>query len=114
MLRLEQQRFWRRFLWTMIGLQIAVCIYSTISVLIQCIPLHAAWDLMNLIADKKCWSQEAIRISSICVSSFNIVTDVVFAVLPATFLKKVQIPLRERVIIGGLMGLGILDRKSVV
>lgn len=116
MLRLlqQQQKPLRAFLWAMVGLQIVVAIYSTISVLIQCIPLHAVWDIMGVVKDKKCWSTDTVRISSICVSSFHIVTDVAFAILPITFLKRVQIPLRERIIIGALMGLGIFASAASI
>jgi len=107
LLRLEQQRFIRRFLWTMIWLQVVVAVYNTLSTTLQCIPLRAAWDILGLMTDAKCWGKNAIRINSICTSSFNIVTDVIFALMPVTFLRKVQIPLRERIVIGLLMALGI-------
>ncbi|KAK3312739.1 hypothetical protein B0H66DRAFT_484625 [Apodospora peruviana] len=114
LLRLERERFQKRFLWIMIWLQLIVCVYNTLSTVLQCIPLKAAWDLMGLITDAKCWSSEAIRINSICISSFNIVTDVIFALMPVTFLKKLQIPLRERIIIGLLMGLGIFASAASI
>ncbi|KAK3356365.1 hypothetical protein B0T25DRAFT_449639 [Lasiosphaeria hispida] len=114
LLRLEQSRFRIRFLWAMIWLQIVVCIYNTLSTVLQCIPLYAAWDLLGLITDAKCWSKEAIRINSICISSFNIVTDVIFAMMPITFLKKLQVPLRERIVIGMLMGLGIFASAASI
>ena len=114
MLRIEQKTILRQLLWTMIGFQIVVAIYTTISILTQCIPLHAAWDIMGVITDKKCWSTEAIRLSAILVSSFHIVTDVIIALLPATFLKKLQIPLRERIVIGILMGLGIFASAASI
>lgn len=107
MLRLQSTPVWRRFLWGMIIAIIIVTIYNTLCQVLQCIPLHAAWDILGLIQDAKCWSKNAIRINMICVSAFNIITDLISAILPYTFLQKVQIPLRERVVIGVLMGLGI-------
>ncbi|KAK3368452.1 hypothetical protein B0H63DRAFT_76389 [Podospora didyma] len=107
LLRLEQKRGIRLFLWVMVGLQLVVALYATLASTLQCIPLEAAWDLLGLMTDAKCWSKYAIRTSSICVSSFNIVTDVIFALMPVTFLLKLQIPLRERIVIGILMALGI-------
>lgn len=107
LMRVEQQKPWRRFLWAMVAVQVVLCIYNTVIQAVQCIPLEAAWDLLGLITDAKCIGKEAIRISSICVSSVNVVTDIIFALLPINFLRKVQRPLRERIIIGILMGLGI-------
>jgi hypothetical protein len=106
LLRLEQAPLRRRFIWFLVAVQIVLCIYNTFSQLLQCIPLSGAWDLHGA-SGAKCWSQSALRASSIITSSFNIVTDVVFALLPITFLRGVQRPLRERVVIAILMGLGL-------
>ncbi|KAK0714179.1 hypothetical protein B0T26DRAFT_651462 [Lasiosphaeria miniovina] len=114
LLRLERQRAIRRVLWALIWLQLVVCIYVTLSSTLQCIPLRAAWDLLGLVTDAKCWSKQAIRVNSICVASFNIVTDVIFALAPMMFLRRVQIPLRERVVIGVLMALGIFAAAASV
>ncbi|KAK0701397.1 hypothetical protein B0T21DRAFT_379096 [Apiosordaria backusii] len=114
MLRLEQRRRWRQFLWFMIVILVLICIYNTIAFAIQCFPLEAAWDIADLITDKKCWSVDAIRVSSTAVSVFNIVTDVIFALMPATFLSNVQIPMRERIVIGILMGLGIFASAASI
>jgi hypothetical protein len=105
LLRLEQEVPWRRFLWIMIAIQGFLGLYNMIAQLLQCIPLHAAWDLLKL-TEAKCWSSDAIRINIIITSAINIVTDFVFALLPISFLRKVKRPLRERIIIGVLMALG--------
>ncbi|KAM7214373.1 hypothetical protein V8F06_010211 [Rhypophila decipiens] len=114
MLRLEQRPRWRQFLWSMIVLMAVFCVYNIIASVTQCIPLEAAWDVMGLIKEKKCWNVDAVRTSSTIISVFNIVTDVLFAILPITFLKDVQIPLRERIIIGVLMGLGIFASAASI
>ncbi|KAK4183200.1 hypothetical protein QBC35DRAFT_121378 [Podospora australis] len=114
LLRLERRKPVRNFLYVMVALQVVVCVYSTIAAVLQCIPLRAAWDLMGLVKDAKCWSKHAIRVNSICVASFNIVTDVIFALMPVSFLAKVQIPVRERVVIAMLMGLGIFASAASI
>lgn len=107
LLRLEQERCWRRFLWAMIGLQVLLGIYNNCSQLLQCIPIEATWHFTDL-EDAKCWSASTIRINIICVSTINITTDVIFALVPITFLRKIRRPMREKVLIGVLMGLGLL------
>jgi uncharacterized membrane protein len=107
LLRLETSKPMRRFLWANIALQVLLAVYNTLSQMLQCIPLEAAWDLLGLIKDAKCWGRHNIRNSTIVVSSVNVATDLVFAALPFNFLRKVQRPLRERVIIGMLMALGV-------
>jgi hypothetical protein len=107
LLRLQQTVLWRRFLWGMIVATIIVSIYNMLFQVLQCIPLAAAWDLLGVMTDAKCISKEGIRINLYCISAFNIITDIISALMPFTFLKKVQIPLRERIVIGMLMGLGL-------
>jgi hypothetical protein len=113
LLRLQQDKNWRRFLWGMIVLQIIIAVYNTFAQLLQCIPLRAAWDFLGLV-EAKCWSDYAIRTSSIIVSSFNVATDIIFSLIPITFLRKVQRPLRERVIIGLLMALGLFASAASI
>ncbi|KAK4169571.1 hypothetical protein QBC43DRAFT_340889 [Cladorrhinum sp. PSN259] len=114
LLRLERRKPVRNFLYVMIALQVLLGVYSTIAAVIQCIPLRAAWDILGIIKDKKCWSKSAIRYNSISVASFNIVTDVIFALMPITFLIKVQIPVRERVVIALLMSLGVFASAASI
>lgn len=106
LLRLQQNKGLRRFLWIMIALQVIVAIYNMVTQLLQCVPLNKAWDLLGIVPGK-CWSKEAIRASSIAVQVFHIITDWIFALLPISFLRRVQRPFRERVVIGILMALGI-------
>ncbi|KAF2875959.1 hypothetical protein BDV95DRAFT_591365 [Massariosphaeria phaeospora] len=106
MLRLEQTKFWRRFLWGMVAVQMLLGIYNMLCALLQCIPLHAAWDPLKLV-EAKCWSSAAIRANLYCISVVNVVTDFIMALLPISFLRHVQRPFRERAIIGGLMALGV-------
>jgi hypothetical protein len=106
LLRIEQIVGWRRFLWAMIFLQIAIALYNTIGILLQCIPLSKAWDLMGT-TPGSCWSKKAQSTSTIVVAVFNAITDFVFAVLPINFLRKMQRPVRERAIVGVLMGFGV-------
>ena len=107
LLRLQTDRFWRRFCWAMMGLVLLLAVYNMISQLTQCIPLHKTWDLLGVVQGH-CWGTNAIRINIYIVATIHFVTDFIVALLPITFLKKVQRPLRERAIIGVLMALGML------
>jgi hypothetical protein len=98
----------RRFLWSQIAIQVLLGIYNMVAQMTQCIPLYAVWDLSgNSMDTAKCWSTDAQRISIIAVATVNIVTDFMFALVPISFLKKVQRPLREKLVVGILMALGI-------
>jgi hypothetical protein len=106
LLRIEQASTWRRFLWAMIIVQIVVAVFNTLGIFLQCIPFEKSWDLLGVVPGS-CWSKRAQSISTIVVSTINIITDFVFAGLPIGFLRKVQRPIRERLVVGILMGLGV-------
>ncbi|KAF2822440.1 hypothetical protein CC86DRAFT_423622 [Ophiobolus disseminans] len=106
LLRIEQARRWRQFLWAMIVVQILLGIYNTLTIFLQCVPFYKAWDLVGAVPGT-CWSRRAQSVSTIGVSTINILTDFIFALLPISFLRKIQRPVRERVVIGILMGLGV-------
>jgi hypothetical protein len=105
LLRISPSKSLRRFLWGMIILQIVLAVYNTLATLLQCVPVHKQWDLLGTVPGH-CWSRKTIRINSITVSVINVTTDFMLALLPISFLRRVQRPLRERVIVGALMGLG--------
>lgn len=107
LLRFETNIGLRRFLWANIVIQVLLAMYNMLSQLLICDPLHKVWDLTGTVPGT-CWSSEAIRDNLICQSSVFIVTDIILALMPISFLRKVKRPMRERVIVGVLMGLGIL------
>lgn len=112
-LRLQTDKLWRRFCWGLMGFILLFTIYNLIAQLTQCIPLHKTWDLLGLVPGK-CWGPDAIRANLFATSTLNFVTDFIIALLPVTFLTKVQRPLRERIIIGALMGLGVFAGVSSI
>ncbi|KAH7121145.1 hypothetical protein B0J11DRAFT_58133 [Dendryphion nanum] len=105
-LRLQTAKLWRRFCWGLIGFVLLLTTYNLIAQLTQCIPLHKTWDLLGVVPGK-CWGADAIRANLYAIAVLNFTTDFIIALLPITFLTKVQRPLRERIIIGMLMGLGV-------
>jgi hypothetical protein len=113
LLRIEQTLSWRRFLWSMIILQIVIGVYNTIGILLQCVPIYKAWDLTGTVPGS-CWSKDAQSTSTIVISVINIITDFLFAGLPINFLRKIQRPIRERIIVGMLMGLGVFAGISSI
>jgi hypothetical protein len=113
LLRIEQTLSWRRFLWAMIILQIVIGVYNTIGTLLQCVPIYKAWDLTGTVPGS-CWSKEAQSTSTIVIAVLATITDFLFAALPINFLRKIQRPLRERIIVGVLMGLGVFAGISSI
>ncbi|KAF1837134.1 hypothetical protein BDW02DRAFT_492033 [Decorospora gaudefroyi] len=105
LLRIQQSLTLKRFLYAMIAVQLLLGIYTTLALLLQCRPYYKAWDLLGNV-NGSCWPPSKQAKSSIAVSVVHILTDFMLALLPLSFLSKIQRPLRERVVVGVLMGLG--------
>ncbi|KAK1753226.1 hypothetical protein QBC47DRAFT_431639 [Echria macrotheca] len=113
LLRIQgKSKAWRIFLFSIIALQ---TLYGVLNIffnlLIACRPLEKAW---NTFADGECVSYEVQRIVSNIGSAINIVTDVLLSLCPALFLHKLNRPLRERIFICILMGLGLFASVSSI
>ncbi|GAB1317798.1 Rhodopsin domain-containing protein [Madurella fahalii] len=116
LLRIQgNHRSWRIFLYTVIGVQAIYGIGNTIfDLAIACQPLAAAWDMTVQMQGGRCVSTEVMRGVSNLGSSINITTDVLLSLAPATFLRKLNRPLRERVFVCVLMGMGLFASCSSI
>ncbi|KAH7138311.1 hypothetical protein B0J11DRAFT_587523 [Dendryphion nanum] len=108
LIRFQQSRRWIIFLYCMIVLNVLLICVTGIASFTHCLPYQAQWDIRRRYPNKKCWSRGALLMSNYLSSVCNASTDIIFSLMPLTFLGKVRRPLKERVVIGGLMGLGIL------
>ncbi|KAF2868969.1 hypothetical protein BDV95DRAFT_609227 [Massariosphaeria phaeospora] len=108
LLRFQQSPRWRIPIYLVIGLNILFIGFMGIAVLFQCIPYASIWDFKGKYPNRKCWSPR-ISVASLWVSCLcNVISDVVLSLMPLTFLGKIRRPLKEKVVVGGLMGLGLL------
>ncbi|KAM0816202.1 putative Integral membrane protein [Seiridium cardinale] len=70
-------------------------------VIFTCSPIEAQWDLT--IVDSKCISLGVVYVSG---SIPNVVTDVIILLLPIPYVWRLQAPLAQRFILGGMFMLG--------
>ncbi|KAK3385829.1 hypothetical protein B0H63DRAFT_510518 [Podospora didyma] len=112
LLRLQHTRGWTRFLSTVIGVQILTAIFATIMHTTRCIPIQSLWD--PTIARKRCWDDAAFKASLTAVAVLIITTDVIFALIPLSFLRHMRRPIRDRITIGVLMSLGLLASAASI
>ncbi|KAF2714160.1 hypothetical protein K504DRAFT_364951, partial [Pleomassaria siparia CBS 279.74] len=106
LLRFQQSRPWRYFLYLMIAMNVLLIVILGIANLFQCIPYQSWWDFR--IVDKKCWSMKAMLATTYLSGACNVSTDIVFSLMPLTFLGKIRRPLKEKIAIGFLMALGMI------
>jgi hypothetical protein len=114
LLRIQgKERGWRIFLYTIMAVQAIYGIGNTLfNLVIACQPLEAAWN--PFVPGARCVSIEVMRAVSNLGSSINITTDVLLSLAPATFLRKLNRPLRERSFVCVLMGMGLFASVSSI
>jgi hypothetical protein len=114
LLRIQgKERGWRIFLYTLMAIQTIYGIGNTLfNLVIACRPLEAAWN--PFLPGAKCVSYEIMRGVSNTGSAINITTDVLLSLAPATFLRKLNRPLRERIFVCVLMGMGLFASVSSI
>jgi hypothetical protein len=104
-LRLLNSRPWIIFLYVIIGLQVVFAIYLTVMQTTRCIPIEAT--INPTIPGAKCWPRLAVRASLIVSCVFTIVTDVLFSVIPVYLILRINRSVKERIMIGFLLSLGL-------
>ncbi|KAH8665066.1 hypothetical protein BGZ60DRAFT_432314 [Tricladium varicosporioides] len=106
LLRIKTSKPWKTFLYSMIGLQIATAVAANCAQFLQCRPLAALWDPNT--PNVKCWAPKSAQLSIYLNSAIGISTDLIFSLLPITFIRKLERPFWEKVVITCLMGLGLV------
>ncbi|KAK5661094.1 hypothetical protein OQA88_10984 [Cercophora sp. LCS_1] len=106
LIRLQQVQAWAICLYVIIGVQILAAVFVTILHTTRCLPTEAIWN--PTIQDSWCWSPEAFKVAMTHASTLAVFTDVVFALIPLTFVRHIRSSPLHRVVIVGLMGLGLL------
>ncbi|PCD23837.1 hypothetical protein AU210_015353 [Fusarium oxysporum f. sp. radicis-cucumerinum] len=101
--------WWRVFCFFIMGILIAYGVANTFFILLQCRPLEASWDtsLLETVQGASCLPQTGIHIMSNIGSGINIATDIMLSLAPTLFLWKLKRPLKEKILVGALMGLGM-------
>ena len=112
LLRVPVNRAWTVFLWTVTAVQIAYFIGNSVYTFLACVPLHAIWDFT--VAGANCLGPASSRIASNVGSAINITTDVLLSLAPMVLLWGLRRPLRERILVCGLMGIGLLASVACI
>jgi len=110
LLRFQQDRPWRMFLYVLIGLLIIVTIGSGVFAAVESVSLAAADSDPVHQAGAKCVGQscpKAIRLLTNFLGGFGIATDIVLSLFPLTFLINLRRPAIEKALISVLMAVGL-------
>ncbi|KAK1834086.1 hypothetical protein QBC39DRAFT_380001 [Podospora conica] len=112
LIRLQQARGWKVFLYFLIVVQVLVAIFTTVMHTTRCIPIEAVWNFS--IASKRCWSEDAFKYAMTVASSLVVATDLVYALMPITFLHHIRRSTLHRALIAVLLSLGLVASAASV
>ncbi|KAH7033715.1 uncharacterized protein B0I36DRAFT_362353 [Microdochium trichocladiopsis] len=105
MLRIAQtMQYFRICVYTLLAITVASWITTFVGVLLLCRPVAANWDA-NLLAtgQAECASMDAMIALAYTSTASTILTDLACAVLPAFLLWRMQMPLRNKILVGILL-----------
>ncbi|KAK8041100.1 hypothetical protein PG994_014107 [Apiospora phragmitis] len=80
---------------------------------LQCRPLAKAWDLTGT-APGNCMPVSVIGTAGIVISAGDVFFTTIFALSPIYILRKVQVPLKLKLSILGLLGLGLVSAVMTI
>ncbi|KAH7120910.1 hypothetical protein B0J11DRAFT_51864 [Dendryphion nanum] len=112
LLRLSDRAgLYAKFLYGVIVFIILMTIACALTLIFQCLPVEAAWDYRLRpppfgFGTAKCYDMIVFRNLGLMNSSFNIVTDVLFATLPIPLIWQLQLNLRTKISLILVLSLG--------
>jgi hypothetical protein len=114
LVRIQSDAWFKIFIWTNIALAAAYGFGNMWFILFSCQPLSAAWGIFADPQSVKCLPPGDIRIAALIGAVVTVVTDVLLSLAPISFLWNLKRPLRERIVLGCLMALGLLAGASSI
>ncbi|KAH8880573.1 hypothetical protein GQ53DRAFT_669582, partial [Thozetella sp. PMI_491] len=112
---LGESRKWRWILYAIIVTQVLIGVTINSFQFTLCRPLPAIWDPDVATAPGTvCAAPEVAQTSIFVTASITIFTDVLLSLIPLTFIVRIQRPLREKIAVGIIMGLGIVASISSI
>ncbi|XPS81328.1 hypothetical protein M3J07_013292 [Ascochyta lentis] len=112
LLRLTVSRLCSYFLWSIIVFTACFAIACTGTLIFQCTPVAAAWDVRLRAppfgtGNATCFSREAFRTIGLFNGVVNILTDFLLALLPIPLIWTLPMTIRSRLSLIVILGLGI-------
>jgi hypothetical protein len=96
----------------MIAVQLASAMSTTIVRLVRCRPVSAAWRFQT--ETTQCLSPRMVYITAYTNGTVGVLTDLVLALIPLTFLRSIRRSPRERLVIALLMGMGVFAAAAEI
>ncbi|KAF2733385.1 hypothetical protein EJ04DRAFT_468577, partial [Polyplosphaeria fusca] len=109
-------RRWRIFLLTIMSILLSAVIVQTVFQFTQCRPFSVYWDPRVLFAATpvKCFRRSVINTNIVAFSCVQVGADIVFSLIPIIFIRKLNRPKREKILLAMLMGLGLFASMAAI
>ncbi|KAF2469141.1 uncharacterized protein BDR25DRAFT_229933 [Lindgomyces ingoldianus] len=119
LMRLSTRTPYSRFLYGCIGFIILLTVTCAMTLIFQCLPVEAAWDSRLRpppfgTGTAKCYSMTIFRNLGLMNSSFNIITDVLFATIPVPLIWKLQLNTRTKISLIAILSLGFFASAAAI
>ncbi|QUC21865.1 uncharacterized protein UV8b_06106 [Ustilaginoidea virens] len=100
--------FWRKWVTVFaVASAFALSVVDVVLTFAQCSPVEALWKQELLAGETaRCWDPSIQTNFALGLSAWNILTDLYLAVLPATFLYRLNLTFRKKLGLCALLGLG--------
>ncbi|KAG8161510.1 hypothetical protein KVR01_008497 [Diaporthe batatas] len=97
---------WRKSLLSfIIGAEFVVNILTFILIFLQCTPSHALWTKVE---GASCWPSYIVRNCNHFSRAWNFFVDILLAILPVSFVYKLNLRLHKKIALAGLLSLGLV------
>lgn len=103
-MRIFPGKFIRYYSYGIIGFLVALTISGELLLILQCRPVRAVYDAT--ITDKKCFTQNTLFDIEMYQGVLMFLIDIVIITMPIPSIWKLQMPLRNRLVLIGLFSLG--------
>lgn len=105
LLRFGTERVWRWPLYFIMGLQTLISASYLVIQFAECTPISSNWDTG---VEAKCWNLGAIVNYGWAIAGVYIAMDLTLSLMPIRLIRTLNRSLSEKILIGGLMSLGLL------
>ncbi|KAK3688750.1 hypothetical protein B0T22DRAFT_512485 [Podospora appendiculata] len=114
LLRVTIHRVHHQIVYTAMGATVASCLLAAFVLTFQCAPVSFFWD--KTVADDGVCTEPAtlIKASYYPYGAVTIVTDFALALLPAWIVSQLQMNIKTKIALIGLMAMGCLSSSAVI
>lgn len=110
LLRIALHKVHRTILWVLIIISVVSTVFVQLYVVLQCRPIAASWGEEAGV----CASKTITVTITFVISAFNLVTDVITAVLPFIIIKDIQMTRRKKQAVIAVLSLGVLASIATI